>query len=191
MAKNDNIFAMAEKMLNEKAETIKSNQVNYQEILSKTNADIQRLQTESDRAYMLGNIQLGDELTKEKNILKERFAAISHINEGEIKRKSAEENKDVSREFYYLVMKSLKDSDAENLKEVKKHLDIIFDISKVGVDNKTKAFNLLNSWIERVCPFGYGETIVFDTDLAELNRKITSPGVENRIIKNDNKIIML
>ena len=168
MKKNDNIFAMAEELLVKKSDEINGERIDYRALYEKTMQDIARLQKESDEAYLTGNILRGDELTKEKNVLKERAESLNKINLSEVRKGLAVKYSQDSNDFYKLVTGILKQADAEDLKEAQELLEKLFEITNRANERRSKAISLIGQWKNKVAPYERGEQEVIFTKLHDL-----------------------
>ena len=188
MKKNENIFGMAEEMLVKKSDEINGERIDYRALYEKTMEDIARLQKESDEAYLLGNIIRGDELTKEKNILKERAESLNKINLTEVRKNLAIKYSQDSNDFYKLVTGILIKEDAEDLKEAQELLEKLFEITSRADSRRSKAISLIGQWKNKVAPYEKGEQEVIFTKLCdlkvELERSMKAKEIANGSIGN-------
>lgn len=188
MKKNENIFGMAEEMLVKKSDEINGERIDYRALYEKTMEDIARLQKESDEAYLLGNIIRGDELTKEKNILKERAESLNKINLTEVRKNLAIKYSQDSNDFYKLVTGILKQADAEDLKEAQELLEKLFEITSRAAFRRSKAISLIGQWKNKVAPYEKGEPEIIFTKLCdlkvELERSMKAKEIANGSIGN-------
>lgn len=188
MKKNENIFGMAEEMLVKKSDEINGERIDYRALYEKTMEDIARLQKESYEAYLLGNIIRGDELTKEKNILKERAESLNKINLTEVRKNLAIKYSQDSNDFYKLVTGILKQADAEDLKEAQELLEKLFEITSRADSRRSKAISLIGQWKNKVAPYEKGESEIIFTKLCdlkvELERSMKAKEIANGSIGN-------
>ncbi|MCR4928989.1 MAG: hypothetical protein K5988_03225 [Lachnospiraceae bacterium] len=188
MKKNENIFGMAEEMLVKKSDEINGERIDYRALYEKTMEDIAKLQKESDEAYLLGNIIRGDELTKEKNILKERAESLNKINLTEVRKNLAIKYSQDSNDFYKLVTGILKQADAEDLKEAQELLEKLFEITSRADSRRSKAISLIGQWKNKVAPYEKGEAEIIFTKLCdlkvELERSMKAKEIANGSIGN-------
>ena len=184
------VFAEVEKMLSDKMTEINSERINYTELLEKTLSDIERLKKESDEAYIQGNVILGDELTKEKNILKERASSLRNINVDSVKKDLAFKYRDISSDYYKLVIGTLKEYDADDLKEAQELLIKLFEIANRGEARRQKAISLINQWAVNVVPYDKGETNLIHTRLGNLQHELDTDKTVKEIASGNNNVIV-
>lgn len=168
MKKNNDVevvFAEAKELLEKKQAEINSEKVDYKKLIEETNNSIAKLQKESDEAYFTGNILLGDQLTSEKNKLKERAASLSKINVNVVKENLAKKYSEDSTNFYKTVMETLKNADEEDIKEARELLLKLYEITENASKRREKAIALVNAWSNNVVPFARGEQAVVYTKL--------------------------
>jgi len=193
MKKNNDVnvvFAEAEEILTKTMAEVNSERVNYKELLEDTNKNIARLQKESDEAYISGNILLGDQLTSEKNRLKERADSLQKINLTKVRNNLANKYSQDSSEFYKTVIMNLKSADEEDMKEVRELLTKLSEITNNAEVRRQKAMALLNTWNNSVVPFARGEQSLFITKLSRLNADLDRSQASKDIISGKTAVII-
>lgn len=182
MANDKNIFEAPEKYLKEKEKEIGNllKRVDYKNLIDEREVQLIELQKKSEEAYVTGNIILGDQLTTEKNSLKESIEALKRINPQRAKEEIAHKYSEISHEFYRLVIQAYMEEEIKNNKIASELLQELLKVTSRADEMRSVSQSLLNTWQNNVIPFDKGENIIVNSDLSFLNNELKR-GVWERV----------